>query len=161
MHIHADTEWAVILIGCADAQNVLRFPVEEGLPGLLLDCRLSGALLTDVVQARWVTWLRNQIPSEQIHEFLQIDIIPNYKTSIRLANGQAGTLYLAKARKAPPVAATLPNLPDILRSMPKDGSRMPVVRAWQVFAGALAEETNAVVGEQFTKVLDSLREELK
>lgn len=106
-------------------------------------------------------WLKEQMPEQSVLEFTPIEILPSYKTTWTLSNQEVVDLYLAKAKCPKALGTRLPSLPEILRKMPKDGSRMPIVRAWQVFAGAMAEETSAVVGEQFTQVMDSIRDNLK
>lgn len=57
----------------------------------------------------------------------------------------AATLYLVTCDLgAIPNAAHWPSFPELLRAMPRDRSRLPYLRAFQVLAGGLQLETKAV-----------------
>lgn len=155
LHIYCNTPVAVFLCGLRDTTGVLRFPPVEGdVPGLSFETRPRTPINEQLIDQLKETLARETGASA---ENLELDINQEYSDTVDLPDGRQGTLYVAigSGVEGP---ESWPRLPDLLRAMPADRSRVPYLRAWQVLTGGLKLNTKALETEDIEKLAGSLFE---
>jgi hypothetical protein len=76
---------------------------------------------------------------------IEIAVWQEFQETVKLPGGDSATLYAAKALIIPQsLPGDVTTLPQMLRSMPPDRNRVAYMKALQVFAGGLEEQTKAV-----------------
>jgi hypothetical protein len=135
--IHCPTDIAVLLLGFKQEDGVFLFPSESvEVPGISSKINPSLPInpqLMELVQTRCT------MPG------MMISIWQEFQEAIKLPTGEVGTLYAAKASGVPPnFSCPVRKLPDMLRHMPPDRNRVAYMKALQVFAGGLEEQTKAL-----------------
>lgn len=147
--IYCKTDHAVLLLAVRDERGVLRFPSSQGatIPGLHMPVR---PLMP--IQAQLTAAASDCVERDVALHFRLCD---EFADEIRLPDGREATLYVANLEE-PRVTApsSWPVMPDILRSLPRDKSRVPYLRAWQILQGGLQLNTIAVDAEEVKKHFD-------
>jgi hypothetical protein len=139
MHIHCSTEHAIFLLGVFDKKKVMRFPDEgETHAGVRLQPSKSIPIDPQLLAAckkYLVDGFDNRAVSIY-QEFDEVVTIPGLGET---------TVYLGvvdeEAMTAPDEWAVFP---DIIRRLPKDRTRLPYLKAWQVLTGGLKLDTRAI-----------------
>lgn len=132
MHLYCPTDTAILLLATKDEGGVMRFPPIE------IAARPLVSIDEQIVQAASAAL--------GLDLTLKIRIEQQYADEMTRADGTVTTVYLATVSDgvAPPAKKEWPTLPDLLRSLPKDRSRLPFMRAWQILTGGLTLNTKAV-----------------
>lgn len=148
--LYCPTEQAILLVGVPDANGVLKFPVTAGTggaPGLHFTPK---ALLS----------IDQQLVAEASRVLgrdlsTRIDVVQEFADDVVLEGGVRATLYLGTVGKDLGLQAdpAWEALPTMMRAMPKDRSRLPYLRAWQVLTGALTLNTKALDLDEVKKHL--------
>jgi len=143
------TDGAILFVGIPDERGVLRFPSNAAagdLPGLHVKLQPALGLGEQLAQA--------------LSAFLGIDVSRHLEVNATFADelkpaaGPATTLYVAVLRMSGVVAEPAwPSLPDVLRALPRDKSRVPYLRSWQVLTGGYQLNTKAASLEEALKHL--------
>lgn len=147
--IYCKTDLAVLLAAVADAKGVLRFPTTEGaaLPGLYVDV---APLIPIYEQLK-----RGASSALGLDVSRNLRIWDEFADEVPLVDGRVATLYVGLLEgMTTDVAARWPVMPDLLRRMDKNRSRLPVLRAWQILQGGLKLDTKAVEAGEVAKYFD-------
>ena len=147
--IHCPTDTAILLIGLKRDDGLIVLPTDTGeIPGIV--ARINPSLpinpqLLDLAEKR------TGLPK------IEISIWQEFQETVRLPNGDAATLYAAKSLM---ISQTLPidvtTLPEMLRGMPSTRNRVAYMKALQVFAGGLEEETKALDLDEVRRHINGL-----
>ena len=139
----------VILVGCRDERNLFRLPTSGGeYHGF--QYTWDGAPSKDSVT---LDLIQDELKIEHREH---IKILTYIENSLPSKEGVPYQLVVAEVLAEGLVAPSdWPTLPIILRSMPRGSARIAYNKAMQVFAGAMAEQTDAL------EVDDEVRERLK
>ena len=139
MHIFCKTEHAVLLLGVSDDNKVKYFPhsLADVLPGIVFNVRPFEPINVQL-QELAANFVGNDIP---------VDVIQDFSDAMPLSSvpGSDATVYLATC-SLPRAAIKGPtiNLPDLIRKTPSGCGRVILIKAMQIFAGALTEQSKAV-----------------
>ena len=156
LHIHCSTEEAILLVAVACPDGLLRFPNDASQwPGLSLNVQPLLGINEQLIRRA----------QEEIGAALtaKLNIWQEYSDVMRVDNHDRATLYVAIVR---PEAQDLEGktwnnwrtLPDLIRSLPKDRTRLAYLKAWQVLTGALEESTKALDVDEVARYLKSIEE---
>jgi len=130
MHLHCPTTKAVLLVGFLSDEGILRFPTEgKEVPGLFLDVKP----LTPINE-QFCERLREFVAEENVGLHLQIrqDIL----IRVDLPSGEESTMFLGRYSGASKHdIKEWSDLSSLIKSMPKDRSRLPYLKALQVLSG--------------------------
>ena len=145
MHIYSKTKRALLLLGVPSERGVLSFPStvppKEGPhPGLLLDCDLQLPINPQLIDAAEL-YLQEEGLGIKMH------IWQDYSDHLLLASGEKVTVYIARLDRTIEDASSqgvMRTMPEWIRGLPKDRSRLLYVRALQVLSGGLTQETKVV-----------------
>lgn len=157
LHVHCSTDQAVLLAAVACPDGLLRFPNDEiPWPGL-------------GVNVKPLVGINEQLLDRAKEVFgpalaSQLSIWQDYSDMIRVKDEDLATLYVAILRPSPDQLESLPwqtwrTLPDLIRSLPKDRTRLAYLKAWQVLTGALEETTKALDVDEVARYLKSIEAE--
>ncbi len=142
------TDQAIVLVAVRDHLGVLRFPISEKVnaPGVWFDVKPLLPINPQIVDALSQFFARDV----GVH----VTIEQNFFDAIVSDAERSATLYLATLHHAPEnlESGSWVTMPELLRKL-SGRSRLPYLRAWQVFAGGLHLDTKAI-----EKSLTELRE---
>lgn len=147
--VYCKTDHAILLLAVRDERGILRFPSSPGAvsPGIHFPVR---ALMP--IQAQLTAAASDTVGRDVALHFRLCD---EFADEIRMADGREATLYVANLEEPRVVAPNdWPVMPAILRSFPRDKSRIPYLRAWQILQGGLQLNTLAVDAEEVKKHFD-------
>lgn len=135
--IHCPTDTAILLFGMKREDGLLLFPSDsEHTPGIITIVNTSLPINPQLLE---VAQQRSGLP------MIEISIWQEFQESIMLASGETATLYAAKSLMVPHNLPTeVKTLPEMLRGMPPNRNRVAYMKALQVFAGGLEEQTKAL-----------------
>ena len=144
MHIYCPTEHAILLLGFPDHQGVLSFPTQNTvIPGILLPVKPLTPINDQIISFVFNHW--DQATGKNLH------LWQNFSSSISLGEKKEATLYVGRVdetfsatRDKQGSSFSWSTLPQILKALPKDKSRLPYIKAFQVLTGALTLTTRAV-----------------
>jgi hypothetical protein len=149
MHIYCKTERAVLLLGVSDDNKVKYFPhsLDDVIPGIIFNVRPLESINVQL-QELAATFVGKDVPVEVIQEYS--DTMP-----VVGGPGSEATVYLATCShpRAAIKGATI-NLPDLIRKTPSGRGRVILIKAMQIFAGALTEQSKAVDFDQAIRHFD-------
>jgi hypothetical protein len=144
--VYCPTEVALILVPVKDARGIFRFPCDAAaVPGLVLSVRPLTPILEQVF-ARVGAVLGIERPG-LVYSVCEEDL-----GTVKDAGGRDATLYLLRAVE--PCSITheeWPTFPQILRSLSRDRTRLPWMKAWQVLTGGLEAQTKAIEVDDLEK----------
>ena len=136
--INITTPNITLLLACDGPKGLFHFPNDEDpFPGINMS--ISHGLT-------WHDTMRD-VGSEFLGKpELNSKILPIMVMEPEIEKGNDGsTLVLARIHKEEFLAPDLwPTLPALLHGMPKNKTRVPYLKAFQVLAGGLSQETQAV-----------------
>lgn len=156
LHVQCNTDQAIFLLAVQCPDGLLRFPNDETQwPGLHLSVQpLLG------INEQLVTRAQQELSPELA---AKISIWQNYSDLIRGSNEEQITFYVGILRPEAETLNALPKpwqewrtLPDLIRSLPKDRTRLTYLKAWQVLTGALEETTKALDVDEVARYLKSI-----
>jgi hypothetical protein len=135
--IHCPTETAVLLLGLKRDDGVFVFPSDEGeIPGIVSAVNPSLPINPQLLQ---MAHQRSGVP------IIEISVWQEFQETVKLPGGELGTLYAAKSIILPQqLPHDVTTLPQMLRNMPPNRNRVAYMKALQVFAGGLEEQTKAL-----------------
>lgn len=146
MLVYCQTPKAVVMATVTGTDGIVRIFTENSIqPGVIFEPK---PLLPIVEQITSLLRTHDEFQADS----LQFQVRSNYSDELTLNDGTAATLYIATAA-APEKSLTGMNggpeslwrpIPEILRAMPQNRSRLVYLRAWQVLLGALEEGVKAV-----------------
>lgn len=156
LHVQCSTDEAILLVAVNCPDGLLRFPNDGSpWPGLSLQVQPLLGINEQLIR-------RSQ---DELGSALtaKLNIWQEYSDVIREANEDRATLYVAMIR---PEAHEIENkpwkewrtLPDLIRTLPKDRTRLAYLKAWQVLTGALEESTKALDVDEVARYLRSINE---
>ena len=143
--MYSKTNQVVLLLGVPSSQGVLSFPstvpAQEGqLPGLLFTCNGQLPINPQLVEQA-ESYLREEGLGIKMH------IWQDYSDTLKLASGETATVFIARLDRAlsdNSMKQGMKTMPEWIRALPKDRSRLLYVRALQVLSGGLTQETKVV-----------------
>lgn len=156
LHVQCSTDEAVLLVAVNCPDGLLRFPNDASpWPGLSLKVQPLLGINEQLIR-RSQAELGPDLTAK-------LNIWQDYSDMIREGNEDRATLYVAIVR---PDSQELENkpwkdwrtLPDLIRSLPKDRTRLAYLKAWQVLTGALEESTKALDVDEVARYLKSIEE---
>lgn len=143
--IYCKTERAVLVLGVFDERKVMYF-VNDDLPSPGINLEISG------------TTPMNQLIAERIMDQFggsaDFNIYQEFQEVFADEDGIETTLFLGELTTEGRVDSEWPTMPEILRSMPKNKSRVAYLKAWQVLTGGLQLNTKAVEVSEVKKALN-------
>jgi hypothetical protein len=148
VHIYCKTERAVLLLGVSDDNKVKYFPhsLDDVLPGIIFNVRPLESINVQL----------QELAATFVGKDIAVDVIQEFSDTMPL-NGELGdaTVYLATC-SLPRAAIKGPtiNLPDLIRKTPSGRGRVILIKAMQIFAGALTEQSKAVDFDQAIRHFD-------
>lgn len=148
MHLFCKTDEAILLLGCESEIGPMRFPSEsQDLPGLRIkvDPRMP---ITEQLLAKAAEY----IGIEKVKR--HVDIVQEHCETFAIEGGKEITLFVGTMHFRHRVAQhSWATMPDLLKAMPKNRTRLPYLKAWQVLTGALTANVKAVDLEEALKHL--------
>jgi hypothetical protein len=147
--IHCPTNTAVLLFGLKRDDGVIVFPSDSvQIPGIVSPVNPSLPINPQLLE---LAHRRSGIP------MIEISVWQEFQETVKLPGGDSATLYAAKALIIPQsLPGDVTTLPQMLRSMPPDRNRVAYMKALQVFAGGLEEQTKAVDLEEVRRHFNGL-----
>jgi len=135
--VHCPTNTAILLVGLKRDDGLLVFPSDGKIvPGIVTSVNPSLPINPQLLD---VANKRTGIPA------IEILVWQEFQEPVKLSNGEDATLYAARTIVKPHhIPSDVTTLPEMLRSMPADRNRVAYMKALQVFAGGLEEETKAL-----------------
>jgi len=139
VHIYCKTERAILLLGVSDDNKVKYFPhsSEDQLPGILFDVRPLEPINVQL----------QELAATFVGKETSVDVVQDFTDTISIGSNPDtnATVYLATC-SLPRQAINGPtiNLPDLIRKTPSGRGRVILIKAMQIFAGALTEQSKAV-----------------
>lgn len=154
LHVHCSTDEAIFLVAVSCPDGLLRFPNDDtAWPGLGFHVEpLVG--INEQLFKRAAAELGNGLAPK-------IAIWQEYSDVIKVNGEDHTTLYVGILRPSSQELETTPwqtwrTLPDMIRSLPKDRTRLAYLKAWQVLTGALEESTKALDVDEVARFLKSI-----
>jgi hypothetical protein len=144
------TDVAVLLAAVPDANGVLRLPTsgDATAPGLHVRVQPLAPIAAQLVEAAAAAIDLGPAAG------MALSLVDGFADPVTLANGEAATLYVGRVSPGAATApASWPSVPDLLRAMAKNRSRVPYLRAWQVLAGGLDDSVKALDAAEVAKAL--------
>lgn len=156
LHVQCNTDQAILLLAIQCPDGLLRFPNDEApLPGLRLKVQPQLGINEQLI-ARAQQDLTPALAS-------QISIWQNYSDVVTTSSQESVTFYVGILRPTSETLDTFKSdwkewrtLPDLIRSLPKDRTRLTYLKAWQVLTGALEETTKALDVDEVARYLKSI-----
>lgn len=150
MHIRCSTENAILIVGVFDAKKVMRFPDDGHVHGgILLQPKRGLPIDPQLVDAA-LKALDQSVPPTAFsiyQEFAEVVSLPEV--------GDV-TVYLGLINEEALTATSeWASFPDIIRRLPKDRTRLPYLKAWQVLTGGLKLDTRAIENADLESLLSS------
>ena len=147
--IHCPTDTAILLLGLKREDGVLVFPSNsEEIPGIVATIDPSLPINPQLLE---LASRRSGVHTREL------SVWQEFQESVKLPSGENATLYAAKALIIP---HSLPDhvttLPEMLRRMPPTRNRVGYMKALQVFAGGLEEQTKAVELDEVRRYISEL-----
>ena len=118
--------------------GVFRFPVgsDPAMPGIVVSAAASTPIVAQLAQA---VAAAIGIEGTDGHAFT---VQEGFADAITMPSGEAATLYVGRVAPGGVTAPrTWPSMPDLLRAMAKNRARVPYLRAWQVLAGGVNDDS--------------------
>lgn len=130
MHLNCPTKKAILLVGFSSEEGVLRFPSDgKEVPGIFMDVSPLKP-----INEQFCERLREFAAEENVGLHLQIR--QDMLIRVDLPSGEETTLFLGRYNGAcKQDVKTWPDLSTLIKSMPKDRSRLPYLKALQALSG--------------------------
>lgn len=147
--IHCPTNTAILLLGLKRDNGVFVFPSSsEEIPGILAAIDPSLPINPQLLE---LASRRSGVHPREI------SVWQEFQETIKLPSGEDATLYAAKALLIPhTIPDDVTTLPEMLRRMPATRNRVAYMKALQVFAGGLEEQTKALDLEEVRRHISGL-----
>ena len=147
MHIRCLTEHAILLLGVFDDKQVMRFP-DEGKThgGLLLNVDINLPIDPQLLD-------RAKAHVDTDFDARHVTIYQEFDEVIDLPDTGSATVYLGQVASEGLTAGNdWASFPELIRRLPKDRSRLPYLKAWQVLTGGLKLDTRAIENADLGKL---------
>ena len=147
MHIFCTSAEAIVLLAGEQGDGPLRFYSEGGaLPGVSLTVQQRVPIHEQIV---------SQVKSIFGHVTAQhIDIDQRFVELIKASPEREVSLYIGRIKGIDPNTVNKwSTMPELLRSMGRDRSRIAYTKAWQVYCGVLSENVSVIETDNLEKYI--------
>jgi|GEM_PF-1141690 len=146
MLAYCQTPKTVVMATVTGSDGIVRMLADDiNQPGLIFEPKPLQPIVEQIT-----TQLQSR--SDVREDSLRFHIRANYTDELTLSDGVTATLYIATATASQKSLSGIEggdgsswrSIPDVLRSMPQNRSRLVYLRAWQVLLGALEDGVKAI-----------------
>jgi hypothetical protein len=147
------TTHATIIVGYKCPDGVIRCPTDAGIwPGINLSVNPLLPINSQLIDTAQAFVLNKFKVTDVVQECLGL-LEPKLEIIGSESSLYVGYLQPAVDENLSEFWPSWRTFPDILRSLANNRSRLPYLKAWQIFAGGLSESTKAIELDDLKKAL--------